>query len=328
MKRRDAILTLAAATLGLSSLSAPATAQDYPDKTVRVILPFAAGGPTDVVGRVVSDRLSTLLGQRFVVENRPGGGGNIAVAAMKQAAPDGYTLMFATVSAMAVNPALQKTAPYDPVKDFEAVGQVGTTPIVLVVPPSVPANDLKSLTAYLKKPGVQASYGSAGSGSVTHLAGELFLARLDVKDVPHVSYRGSGPMLVDLIGDRLAFGFDTLPTAIGHIKSGALRPIGMATPTRAPGLPDVPTLDEQGMKGFDVSSWYAFFAPAGTPKPIVDKLNKAINDLLAEPAMVARLRELGVEPTPGLSPAQVAAMLKQEVAKWAEAVRVSGATIN
>jgi tripartite-type tricarboxylate transporter receptor subunit TctC len=323
MKTLGAILMLA-----LSVLCAPAGAQEYPDKTVRVILPFAAGGPTDVVGRVVADRLSSLLGQRFVVENRPGGGGNIAVSAMKQAAPDGYTLMFATVSAMAVNPALQRNAPYDPVKDFEAVGQIGTTPIVLVVPPSVPATDLKTLTAYLKKPGVQASYGSAGSGSVTHLAGELMLARLDVKDAPHVSYRGSGPMLVDLIGDRLTFAFDTLPTALAHIRSGALRPIGMATSERAPGLPDVPTLDEQGLKGFDVASWYAFFAPAGTPRAIVDRLNQAINQILREPDLAARLRELGVDPTPGLSPAQVAAMVKAEVARWAEAVRLSGATIN
>jgi len=327
MKRRSAIL-LALSGLVAPALALPAKAQDYPDKTVRVILPFAAGGPTDVVGRVVSDRLSTVLGQRFVIENRPGGGGNIAVAAMKQAAPDGYTLMFATVSAMAVNPALQRTAPYNPVKDFEAVGQIGTTPIVLVVPPAIPATDLKSLTAYLKRPGVQASYGSAGSGSVTHLAGELMLARLEIKDAPHVSYRGSGPMLVDLIGDRLTFAFDTLPTAIGHIKSGTLRPIGMATLARAPGLPEVPTLDEQGLKGFDVASWYAFFAPTGTPKPIVDKLNKAINELLAEPAMVARLRELGVDPTPGVTPAQLSNLVKQDVAKWAEAVRISGATIN
>lgn len=315
--------------LVLWALAPAAQAQDaYPDKSIRVILPFAAGGPTDIVGRVVSDRLSTLLGQRLLIENRPGGGGNIAVGALKQAAPDGYTLMFATVSAMAVNPALQSSPPYDPVKDFQAVAQIGTTPIVLVVPPSVPATDLKSLTAYLKKSGIQASYGSAGAGSVTHLAGELFLAKLGIKDVPHVSYRGSGPMLVDLIADRLAFAFDTLPTAVSHIRNGTLRPIGMATAERAQALPEIPTLAEQGMSGFDVSSWYAFVAPAGTPPAVVKTLNNAVNKLLAEPDMAARLRELGVDPTPNLSPDQVAAMIRAEVAKWAEAVRISGTTIN
>lgn len=324
MKKLGAMIALV-----LAALCPIAEAQDaYPDKSIRVILPFAAGGPTDVVGRVVSDRLSTLLGQRLLIENRPGGGGNIAVSAMKQAAPDGYTLMFATVSAMAVNPALQSSPPYDPVKDFQAVAQIGTTPIVLVVPPAIPATDLKSLTAYLKQPGAQASYGSAGAGSVTHLAGELFLARLGIKDVPHVSYRGSGPMLVDLIAGRLAFAFDTLPTAVGHIRNGTLRPIGMATAERARALPEVPTLAEQGLTGFDVSSWYAFVAPAGTPSSAVKKLNDAVNKLLAEPEMVARLRELGVDPTPNLSSEQVAAMIRAEVAKWAEAVRISGTTIN
>lgn len=316
--------------LGLTTLAAPALAQEgFPSRPVRVVLPFAPGGPTDVVGRVMADRLSGHFGQRFLIENRPGGGGNVAAEAMRQAPADGHALMFATVSAMGVNPALQRSAPYDPVRDFAAVVQVGTTPIVLVVHPSLPVTDLPSLAAYLRRPGIQASYGSAGSGTVTHLAGEMLKLRLpDIVEAPHVSYRGSGPMLVDLLAGRLTFAFDPLPTSAAHIRSGALRPVGMATAARANALPEVPTLAEQGLAGFDVGSWYAFFAPAATPPAIVARLNGAVNALLEEAALLERLRELGVDPTPGLPPEAVARIVREEAAKWAEVVRLSGATMD
>ncbi|MBL6456329.1 tripartite tricarboxylate transporter substrate binding protein [Belnapia sp. T6] len=318
-------LALALALLGLAG---PARAEEaYPARPVRVVLPFAPGGPTDVVGRLMSDRLSGALGQRFLVENRPGGGGNIAAEAVKLAPADGHTLIFATVSAMGVNPALQRAAPYDPVRDFVAVAQVGTTPIVLVVHPSLPVTDLASLTAYLRQPGQAFTYGSAGSGSVTHLAGELLRARLGIADLPHVSYRGSGPMLVDLMAGRLTFGFDPLPTSAGHIRSGALRPVGMATAQRANALPEIPTLQEQGLADFDVGSWYAFFAPAGTPAAVVNRLNRAVNTLLQDEALLVRLRELGVDPTPDLSPAQVGELVRAEAAKWAAVVRLSGTSM-
>jgi tripartite-type tricarboxylate transporter receptor subunit TctC len=316
--------------LGGAALCAPARAQtSYPERPVRVVLPFAPGGPTDVVGRVMADRLSAHFGQRFLIENRPGGGGNVAAEALKQAPADGHALLFATVSAMGVNPALQRTAPYDPVRDFAAVAQVGTTPIVLVVHPSLPVTDLASLAAYLRRPGLQASYGSAGSGTVTHLAGEMLKLRLPgIVDTPHVSYRGSGPMLVDLLAGRLTFAFDPLPTSAGHIRSRALRPVGMSTLARANALPDIPTLAEQGLTGFDVGSWYSFFALAGTPTPVIGRLNGAINELLHDPALLNRLRELGVDPTPNLTAEAVQRIVRDEVAKWAEVVRLSGATID
>ncbi|MBX9701069.1 MAG: tripartite tricarboxylate transporter substrate binding protein [Acetobacteraceae bacterium] len=316
--------------LGCVALAAPAVAQEaFPARPVRVMLPFAPGGPTDVVGRLMADRLSGHFGQRFLIENRPGGGGNLAAMALKQAAPDGHALLFATVSAMAVNPALQRAAPYDPIRDFTAIAQVGTTPIVLVVHPSLPVTDLASLTAFLRQPGIQASYGSAGSGTVTHLAGELLKLRLPgIVDAPHVSYRGSGPMLVDLLAGRLTFAFDPLPTSAGHIRAGTLRAVGMATAVRSRTLREVPTLAEQGLGDFDVASWYSFFAPAGTPPPVVARLNAAVNQLLEDQALLDRLMELGVDPTPALDASAVARIVRDEVAKWAEVVRLSGATID
>jgi tripartite-type tricarboxylate transporter receptor subunit TctC len=306
-----------------------ANAQDrYPSKPVRMVVSFSAGGPTDTVARGMSARMAELLGQQFVVENRVGAGGNIGADMVAKSPADGYTLLMATVSTHAINPGLYKKMPYDPVRDFAPLGRVGVTPTLLGVHPSVPATDIKSLVALVKENPGKYTYGSSGMGSILHLCGEQFKAAAGGLNIVHVPYRGSAPMMGDLVAGQISMAFDATPTALPQAQSGAIRAVGAGMAERMRALPDLPTLQEQGLKGFECYTWNAILAPAGTPEPIVAQLNDAINKSLADPAVFKRLQEAGIDPTPGSTPAQAADFIKAELAKWTPIIKASGAEVN
>jgi tripartite-type tricarboxylate transporter receptor subunit TctC len=305
-----------------------ANAEDtYPSRPIRMVIPFAAGGPTDIVGRIMGNKMSLLLGQQFVVENRTGAGGNIGADVVSKAAPDGYTLLMATVSTHAINPGLYKQMPYDPIRDFAPLGRVGVTPTLLGVNPSIPATDAKSLIALIKANPGKYSFGSSGVGSILHLCGEEFKAKAGGLVMVHVPYRGSAPMDTDLVGGQIAMAFDASPTAMPLAKAGAIRAIGAGMATRMKAMPELPTLQEQGLAGYECYTWNAILAPAGTPQAAIDKLNKAINDSLADPAVFSALEKAGIDPTPGSTPAQTADFVKAELAKWAPIIKASDARI-
>jgi tripartite-type tricarboxylate transporter receptor subunit TctC len=309
--------------------SAGVKAEDkYPSKPVRIVVSFSAGGPTDTVARVMGAKMADLLGQQFVVENKVGAGGNIGADLVAKAPPDGYTLLMATVSTHAINPGLYKNMPYDPVRDFAPIGQVGVTPTLLGVHPSVPATDVKSLVAVIKENPGKFTYGSSGLGSILHLCGEQFKALAGGVNIVHVPYRGSAPMMSDLVGGQISMAFDATPTALPQAQSGAIRAIGAGMATRMRAMPELPTLQEQGLKGFECYTWNAILAPADTPQPIVERLSEAINKALDDPAVFKRLQEAGIDPTPGSTPKQAAAFVKAELAKWAPIIKASGAHID
>ena len=309
--------------------SAGVKAEDkYPSKPVRIVVSFSAGGPTDTVARVMGAKMADLLGQQFVVENKVGAGGNIGADLVAKAPPDGYTLLMATVSTHAINPGLYKNMPYDPVRDFAPIGQVGVTPTLLGVHPSIPATDVKSLVAVIKENPGKFTYGSSGLGSILHLCGEQFKALAGGVNIVHVPYRGSAPMMSDLVGGQISMAFDATPTAMPQAQSGAIRAIGAGMATRMRAMPELPTLQEQGLKGVECYTWNAILAPADTPQPIVERLSEAINKALDDPAVFKRLQEAGIDPTPGSTPKQAAAFIKAELAKWAPIIKASGAHID
>jgi len=306
-----------------------ANAEDrYPSKPVRIVVSFSAGGPTDTVARVMGAKMAELLGQQFVIENKAGAGGNIGADAVAKAPPDGYTLLMATVSTHAINPGLYRNMPYDPVRDFAPVAQIGVTPTLLGVHPSLPATDVKSLVALVKENPGKFTYGSSGLGSILHLCGEQFKALAGGINIVHVPYRGSAPMMSDLVGGQISMAFDATPTALPQAQSGAIRAIGAGMATRMRAMPGLPTLQEQGLKGFECYTWNAILGPAGTPQPILDRLSDAINKALADAAVFNRLQEVGIDPTPGSTPETVAAFINAELAKWAPIIRASGAHID
>jgi tripartite-type tricarboxylate transporter receptor subunit TctC len=323
--------TCATMLAGIAAAFAFASAQAedaYPTRPVRMVIPFAAGGPTDIVGRIMAARMGELLGQQFVVENRTGAGGNIGADAVSKSANDGYTLLMATVSTHAINPGLYKKMPYDPIRDFTPVGRVGVTPTLLGVTNSLPATDLKGLIKLVKDNPGKYTFGSSGVGSILHLCGEEFKSMAGGLVMTHVPYRGSAPMDTDLIGGQISMAFDAVPTAMPLAKSGQIRAIAAGMKTRMQGMPDLPTLDELGIKGYECYTWNVILAPAGTPQPAVDKLNKAINEALADPKVTNALVVAGVDPTPGSTPQQAAAFVKEELAKWAPIIAASGAHID
>jgi tripartite-type tricarboxylate transporter receptor subunit TctC len=313
------------AALALASAQAE---EAYPARPVRMIIPFAAGGPTDIVGRVMGTKMGELLGQTFLVENRTGAGGNIGADVVSKSAADGYTLLMATVSTHAINPGLYKKMPYDPIRDFTPLGRVGVTPTLLGVTNDLPATDLKSLIALIKDNPGKYTFGSSGVGSILHLCGEEFRSMAGGLVMTHVPYRGSAPMDVDLVGGQISLAFDATPTAMPLAKAGKIRAIGAGMKKRIGGLPDLPTLDELGLKGYECYTWNVILAPAGTPQPVVDKLNKAINEALADPKVINALQVAGIDPTPGSTPQQSADFIKTELAKWAPIIAASGAHID
>jgi tripartite-type tricarboxylate transporter receptor subunit TctC len=320
-------LWAAAAAIAFSASPAPA-ADNYPAHPINLIVPFAAGGPTDIVGRIMAAHMGEILEQTFVVENRGGAGGNIGGDYVAKSAPDGYTLLFATVSTNAINPGLYKHMPYDAIKDFAPVARVGVTPTLLLVNPSMPATDVKSLIALLKANPGKYNYGSSGTGSILHLCGEEFKAMAGGLEITHVPYKGSAPMDTDLMGGHVTMAFDATPTALPLVQADKLRALGAGMLKRLDAMPNLPTLDEQGLKGFECYTWNVILAPAGTPKPIVDKLNGAANMALADPAVIDALKKAGVDPTPGSTPATTAAFVKAELDKWAPIIKASGAQID
>jgi tripartite-type tricarboxylate transporter receptor subunit TctC len=323
------VLTLAGLALSCALACSHGAAQEsYPSKPVRIMVSFAAGGPTDQVARVMSAKLTELLGQTFLLENKTGAGGNIGAAEVAKAPPDGYTLLMATVSTHAINPGLYRSMPYDPIKDFAPVGQVGVTPCVLAVHPSLPVTDVRELIALLKANPGKYSYGSSGMGSILHLCGEQFKTAAGGLQAVHVPYRGSAPMMADLVGGQIALAFDALPTVLPQVQAGKIRAIGGGMATRARAMPDLPTLQEQGVSGFECYTWNAILAPAKTPAPIVAQLSAAINKALADPIILKRLQDVGVDPTPDGTPQKLADFIRAELAKWAPIIKASGAHVD
>jgi len=311
--------------LGAAAAQAEST---FPTKPIRMIIPFAAGGPTDIVGRIMAAKMGTLLGQQFVVEDRTGAGGNIGADFVSKASGDGYTLLLATVSTHAINPGLYKHMPYDPLRDFTPVGRVGVTPTLLGVNNKLPVTDLKSLIALIKANPGKYTFGSSGVGSILHLCGEEFKSLAGGLDITHVPYRGSAPMDTDLVGGQINMAFDATPTAMPLAKSGSIRAIGAGMLQRIKAMPELPTLDELGLKGYECYTWNVILAPANVPAPIVAALNKATNDALADPKVADALRVAGIEPTPGSTPQTTQDFLKSELAKWAPIIKASGAHID
>jgi tripartite-type tricarboxylate transporter receptor subunit TctC len=322
-----ALLTAIVAALALTCAATNAD-DKYPSKPVRIMVSFAAGGPTDIVARVIGAKLGDLLGQQFVVENRTGAGGNIGADMVAKSPADGYALLMATVSTHAINPGLYAKIPYDPIRDFTAVSQVGVTPILLVAHPSVPATDVKSLIQLIGANPGKYTYGSSGVGSILHLCGEQFSALAGDLHMQHVPYRGSAPMMSDLVGGQISLAFDATPSAMPQVQTGAIRALGAGMAERLRQMPELPTLQEQGLKGFECYTWNAILAPAGTPAPIVERLAAAIATALDDPAVFKRLQEVGVDPTRGRTPAKTADFIKAELAKWAPIIKASGAVVN
>ncbi|HUQ76377.1 MAG TPA: tripartite tricarboxylate transporter substrate binding protein [Burkholderiales bacterium] len=312
------ILRVVVAAL-VAAIAGTASAQGYPNKPVRMIVGFPPGGGTDIVARVIGQKLSEWWGQAVAVENRPGATGTIGADAVAKSSPDGYTLIMGHVNSHGIAPNLFAKLSYDPIKDFAAVSYVGYVPNVLAVHPSVPAKSVKELIALAKsKPG-ELNYASSGNGSTQHLAGEMF-KQLTGVDIVHVPYKGSGDAIKDLLGGVVAMNFDTMPPVLPHIQSGKLRGLAISTPRRLSQLPDVPTFDEEGIKGFDVTNWYGVMAPGGTPREIVAKLNADINKAMQVPEVRTRLEAVGTQLNEQ-SASQFEAFMKAEVAKYAKLVK-------
>jgi tripartite-type tricarboxylate transporter receptor subunit TctC len=320
------MLRAAAALVVASVLASGALAQNYPTKPIRLIVGFPPGGAVDIMGRTIGQKLGERLGQPVVVDNHPGAGGNIAADMVAKAAPDGYTLLISAVSSLAISYSVYDNLPYDLLKDLTPVGVVGSVPNILVVRSSVPANNVKELIAIAKsKPG-QLNFGSAGTGTTVHFAGELFKTMTNV-DIVHVPYKGAAPAMNDLLGGRVQLMFDFLSAALPHIKSGELRPLGVTSAIRSPLLPDVPTIAEAGVPGYEVLGFFGIFAPAGTPAAVIGKLNAELNAVVHLPEVKEQLARQGGTPA-SETPQQLNATLKAEVAKWARVVKASGVKPN
>ena len=298
-----------------------AEAQTYPSKSVRLVVPFAAGGSTDIVARTLAPRLTEMWGQTVVVDNRPGGSTVIGTEIVAKSPPDGHTL-FITPAPFTIVPSLLKKLPYDPIKDFEPVTLINTTPLVVVVHPGVPAKNIKELAALAKaKPGAL-NFGSSGSGGSNHLAGELFNSMAGVKMV-HIPYKGNAPALVDLLGGHVDVVFNGLTSAIPLIRGGKLRALGMTSLARAGAMPDVATLDEQGLKGFLAVAWNGVTAPARTPRDVINKINADVSKVVKTAEMIEKLKADGSDPA-GYTVEQYQKFLRDETAKWAKVITAAG----
>lgn len=324
LTRRAALALAGAACLQMPGL---ALAQDYPSKIMTLVVPYAAGGPTDAMARTLASTIKPILGQTMIVENKAGAGSNIGAEYVARAAPDGYTLMFGTSAPLGINLYLYPKIGYDPFKSFAPVIQVGYLPNVLVVHPSLPVKDVQELFAYAKANKGKLSFASSGSGASSHLAGEMFNMQAGT-DIMHVPYKGTGPALNDLVGGQVSMSFTDVLTALPFIESGKLRVLGVTTLKRSRALPDVPTLAEQGLKNFDASVFFGIVVPAGTPQPIIDKLNGAFIKVLEDPAVKDRLQKQGLEPPKDHTAAQLASYMKSEAEKWREVIKVSGARVD
>jgi tripartite-type tricarboxylate transporter receptor subunit TctC len=300
-----------------------AAAQDYPTRPITLVVGYAAGGGNDIMARIAAEKMSPVLGQQIVIENRGGAGGSIATRAVAKAAPDGYTLVLGGTGTLAINPTLYSNVGYDPRKDFAPIGLIGTSALVLVVHPSIPAHDVKELIAYAKANPGKLTYASAGVGSGIHLAAEYFRFQASI-EMTHVPYKGSAPALTDLVGGHVSMYFSSLPPAIALVKEGKLRALAVTGLKRSPVFPDLPTVAEQGLPGFEAVLHYGIVAPAGTPRPIIDKLNAALREALGDAGVSGRIAMEGAEPL-ATTPEQYAADIDTEETKWSAIVKKAGA---
>ena len=306
-----------------AGLTMPAAfAQGYPNKTIRFIMPYPAGGSIDTVGRIVMRQVAENLGQQIVIDNRTGAGGTVGTETAAHAAPDGYTMVMGGTGTLVLSPHLQRNLAYDPVRDFAPVTELVVVPYVLVVNPGLRANSVKELIALAKARPDQINYASGGSGSAPHLAGEVFKTMADVRMV-HVPYKGSTPAINDVIGGQVQLVFTGIPSVLGQIRSGRLRPLGVTSAERAAALPDVPTIQEAGVPGYEVSPWFGVLVPAHTPPALVDRLHREIVKALQTPAICERLANEGVEPV-GNTPAAFAVYIKSETVKWGKVIKAAG----
>lgn len=319
-----ATLALAAATLPLMPI---AHAEAFPDKPIVLVIPFPPGGPTDAMARTLAAEMQNRLGQPMIVENRAGAGGNIGAEYVARATPDGQTLLFGTSGPLAINASLYRKINYDPVKSFAPVIQVGHLPNILVVNPAVPAKNVKELIAYAKANPGKLSYASSGNGASSHLAGVLFNASAGI-DLQHIPYKGTGPALNDLLGGQVSMSFTDVLTALPYVKTGKLRALGVTTTERSQALPDVPTVAEQGVPGYDVSVFFGIVAPAGTPPDRIAKLNQAFVEVLDTPKVKQLFASQGLEPAPSSTPQQLGKFIQAQMTKWAGVVKQAGAQLD
>ena len=319
-----ATLVLAATALPLMPM---AHADTLPDKPIVLVIPFPPGGPTDAMARTLAAEMKDRLGQPMIVENRAGAGGNIGAEYVARATPDGQTLLFGTSGPLAINASLYRKINYDPVKSFAPVIQVGHLPNILVVNPAVPAKNVKELIAYAKSNPGKLSYASSGNGASSHLAGVLFNASAGI-DLQHIPYKGTGPALNDLLGGQVSMSFTDVLTALPYVKTGKLRALGVTTTERSQALPDVPTVAEQGVPGYDVSVFFGIVAPAGTPPDRVAKLNQAFVEVLDTPKVKQLFASQGLEPAPASTPQQLGKFIQAQMSKWAGVVKQAGAQLD
>jgi tripartite-type tricarboxylate transporter receptor subunit TctC len=305
-------------------LSAPAWAQTWPAKPIRFIVPFPPGGSTDVLGRIAAMKLGEALGQQVVVDNRGGAGGIIGTDLVVKSPPDGYTLLMTASAPIAINITLMKNVPYDPRKDLVPVARIGSTPLVLVIHPSVPARSVKELIALLRARPNDFTYASAGNGTPQHLSAELFKTLANVK-MTHVPFKGSGPAMIDVISGQIPITFEVFITALSYVKSGRLRALAQTGAVRSTHLPEVPTIGETGVPGYESIGWYGIFTPAGTPQAVVGRVHAEMSRIMATSDMQRRMAELGADPARE-TPDEFAAFIRAEIAKWAKVIRDSGAT--
>ena len=316
----SALSTLAAYTLA-AGLASPIT---FPSRPIRFIVPNGAGGTTDLVARSVAPKLADMLGQQVVIDNRPGSGGIVGTEIVAKATPDGHTLLMGTIGNIAISPALYRKLGYDSVRDFAAVTQLASAAYMLLLQPGVPAKSVKELVTLAKaKPGTL-NFGSAGNGTGSHLAGELFKLVAAI-DIVHGPYKGGAPVLTDLIAGQIQFFFNGIPSSMPHLRGGRVRALAVTTATRSPVAPELPTLNEAGYPGAEATSWTGILVPAGTPAPVISKLNAAFVKALQYPEVTARLSSDGAAPV-GSSAAEFSAYIKSEIAKWARVVKTSGAS--
>ena len=316
---------LACVALAAATLCGTAHAQTYPTKPVTIVVPFSPGGATDIMSRLLAERLNKRLGQPVVVENKPGAGTMIASDYVAKAPADGYTLLVAA-SSLGIAPSLYKKVNYDPIKDFAPISQVASVVHVLVVHPSIPAKNVGELVTWLKANPTKANYGSVGAGTSTHLESELFNSVAGVK-MAHIPYKGSAPALTDLVGGQLQVMFDAYASSGPFIKDGRVRLLAVTTAQRSKSLPDTPTVSEWGLPGYEAMPWLGLVAPAGTPAPVVNRLYTELNDILKEPEVQERFRSLGLDII-GSKPEDFSAFLKKDIVKWAQVIKESGAKVD
>lgn len=304
-------------TVGSTALAQ--TADNYPNRSITMVVAFPAAGTTDILARLIGQKLTEKFKQTVVVENRPGAGGNIGTAYVAKAAPDGYTIMMGTIGTQSINPGLYKKMPYDAAKDFVPITRAAMVPNLLVVNQDAPFNTLPEMMAYEKANPGKLTYGSSGNGTTLHLSGELFNLMAGSK-ITHIPYKGSTPAVADLMGGQISMIFDNMPSVIQQVKSGRLKALAVTSAQRNPQLPEIPTIQEIGVAGYEVWSWFGLLAPAATPKPIVDKLNATIVEIIKQPDVQAKIIDLGAVPVPETS-AEFGAFIAAETLKWAKVIK-------